>query len=170
MSFKKITACDFNKNVFNTIGNEWMLVGAKKADGSINAMTASWGGMGVVWGKNVCTVLIRPQRYTMEFVENADYITLSFFDGKYKDVLGFFGSKSGRDTDKFEKTGLTCEQYGNKSYAVKEASYNVIAKKLYSDEIKPDCFIDRELIDKWYKDKDFHTFFVCEITDILETL
>ena len=31
-----------------------------------NAMTASWGGVGELWGKYVSTIYIRPQRYTLE--------------------------------------------------------------------------------------------------------
>ena len=41
-------------------------------------MTASWGGVGIMWGKNVATAYIRPQRYTKEFVDNSEYFTLSF--------------------------------------------------------------------------------------------
>lgn len=41
-------------------------------------MTASWGGIGVIWNKNVVTVYIRPQRYTREFVDASDHFTLTF--------------------------------------------------------------------------------------------
>ena len=50
--WKKIEADQFNESPFRMIGKEWMLVTAEK-DGKVNAMTASWGGMGVMWGKNV---------------------------------------------------------------------------------------------------------------------
>lgn len=42
------------------IGKEWLLITAEK-DGKANTMTASWGGVGVLWGKNVATLYIRPQ-------------------------------------------------------------------------------------------------------------
>ena len=41
---------------------------------SLNTITASWGGFGVLWGKNVAFIFIRPQRYTKEFVENSGYL------------------------------------------------------------------------------------------------
>jgi len=46
---------------------------------SLNTITASWGGFGVLWGKNVAFIFIRPQRYTKEFVENSGYLLNQFF-------------------------------------------------------------------------------------------
>ena len=44
-------------------------------------MTASWGGLGVLWGKPVAFIFLRPTRYTKEFVDKADFI-LSGIDEK----------------------------------------------------------------------------------------
>ncbi len=66
MGFVKTDIKTIEKNVFRMIGDEWALVTAKK-DGQVNTMTVSWGGMGVLWGKEVATIYIRPQRYTKEF-------------------------------------------------------------------------------------------------------
>ena len=71
-----MTANEISKNVFDMIGKQWMLVGAAK-DGKVNAMTASWGGLGVMWGKNVAFVFIRQTRYTKEFVDNGETFSLS---------------------------------------------------------------------------------------------
>ena len=57
---------DFDQSVFRLIGKEWMLVTAKNQEGKVNTMTASWGGFGVMWGKNVAVTVLRPQRYTKE--------------------------------------------------------------------------------------------------------
>lgn len=66
--FGRIDPKELNQNVFSMIGEQWMLVTAGTAE-RCNTMTASWGGLGVLWGKPVATVYIRPQRYTLEFVE-----------------------------------------------------------------------------------------------------
>ena len=50
---EKSEADQFNESPFRMIGKEWMLVTAEK-DGKVNAMTASWGGMGVMWGQKCC--------------------------------------------------------------------------------------------------------------------
>ena len=76
-SFTKISAEEINGNFIDLIGNKWMLVTA--SDGrKTNTMTASWGGVGELWNKNVSFTFIRPTRYTYEFVENSDYYTFVF--------------------------------------------------------------------------------------------
>ena len=117
MSYKKIDVNELSLNPFKTIGKDWLLISAVK-DGKINTMTASWGSVGVIWNKNVVTVYIRPQRYTKEFVDSADYFTLTFFDG-YKKELGVLGSKSGRDSDKIREVGFNVEMINNSLYSNK---------------------------------------------------
>lgn len=85
MSFHEICAKDFENSVFHTIAKEWMLITAEKQmDGKpvANTMTASWGGLGHLWNKNVAFAFIRPQRYTKEFVDQSEYFSLCFFGGE----------------------------------------------------------------------------------------
>ena len=56
---KSIKPEELEKNVFHMIGKEWLLVTAEK-EGKVNTMTASWGGLGVMWGKNVAYIVLRP--------------------------------------------------------------------------------------------------------------
>ena len=74
---KEINIESLNKHACQMIGKEWMLVTAAK-DGEVNTMTASWGGLGVMWGKNVAFIVIRPQRYTKEFIDASDTLSLTF--------------------------------------------------------------------------------------------
>lgn len=78
MKFEKIDITKENINPFQRIGQDWMLISAER-EGKVNTMTASWGMMGVFWGKNVVTVGIRPQRFTKEFVDAGEFFTLTFF-------------------------------------------------------------------------------------------
>ncbi len=78
MSFQEVSIEELQMNPFTKIGKEWMLITAGNEE-KHNTMTASWGGVGVLWGKNVVTAYIRPQRYTKEFVDAQDVFTLSFF-------------------------------------------------------------------------------------------
>ena len=104
---------DFDQSVFRLIGKEWMLVTAKNQEGKVNTMTASWGGLGVMWGKNVAVTVLRPQRYTKEFIDQSESFTLSFYDDTFKKDLSYLGSVSGRDEDKIAKTMMgiieTCD-------------------------------------------------------------
>ncbi len=106
MAFREIDPKELTGNPFERIGSQWMLVTAGDQN-RYNTMTASWGGLGVMWGKNVAYTVIRPQRYTYEFMESNDTYTLSFYGKEYKTALNFCGSKSGRDVDKWKETGLT---------------------------------------------------------------
>lgn len=104
--FKEITHEQFEYSPFKLLDKDWMLITAEK-DGKVNTMTASWGGFGVMWNKSVVYIVIRPQRYTKEFIDHSSTFSLSFFDKSYKKQLGYLGSISGRDTDKIKNSALT---------------------------------------------------------------
>ena len=106
MGFKEMKAEELQFIPFTKIGKEWMLVTAGDEE-KHNTMTASWGAMGIMWGKNVATVYIRPQRYTKEFIDKEERFTVSFFSEEYRQALNVCGSKSGRDCDKEKEAGLT---------------------------------------------------------------
>lgn len=163
--FKNLDIHDFVLNPFDKIGNEWMLITAKN-NSKVNAMTAAWGGLGFMWGKNVSFIVIRPQRYTKEFIDNSDKFSLCFFDEKYKKTLSYFGTVSGRDEDKIAKSNLTLVDFDNVPI-FEEANLVLVCKKLYRQTILPNCFIDTSLDEKWYPIKDYHDLYVSEIEQIL---
>jgi len=163
--FKEIDINEINENVFKLIGKDWMLVTAEK-EGQVNAMTASWGGLGVIWSRNVAYVVIRPQRYTKEFIDGSDTLSLSFYDEAYRNKLNYLGSVSGRDEDKLAKAGLTRVDCDGVPY-FDEAKLVLICRKLYAQEYKPECFIDKSLDGKYYPDKDYHTMYIVEIVKAL---
>lgn len=165
MSFKEIKAEEIQFNPFTKIGNEWMLITAGSKE-KFNTMTASWGGVGVFWGKNVITTYIRPQRYTKEFIDANDTFTIAFFDDKYKKALSVCGSVSGRDTNKVEKAGLTPYAVDG-TMAFEEASMILICKKLYHGAMTPDNFEDKKADEKWYPQKDYHVMYISEIVKVL---
>ena len=143
MSFKEIKPEELQKNPFQMIGKEWLLVTAEK-DGKANTMTASWGGVGVMWGRNVAFIVIRPQRYTKEFIDASDKLSLSVLDEEYRKTLSYLGSVSGRDEDKIGKSGLTVAHTDDVPYFA-EANTVITGKKLYAQEYRPECFIDSSL-------------------------
>lgn len=164
--FKPIAPEAIQDNPFHLIGKEWMLVTAGD-DKNFNTMTASWGGVGVLWGKNVCFVFIRPSRYTYEFIEKADGLTLSFFTEEYRAALKLCGSKSGRDVDKCEETGLTPYALSNGNVAFSQARLVLNCRKLYWQDMAPSQFLDLA-IEKNYNGQDYHRMYVCEIVEALE--
>lgn len=167
MSFKEITAESLIMNPFTKIGKGWMLITAKKEE-KINTMTASWGGVGIMWGKNTATVYLRPQRYTKEFVDADDVFTISFYDEAYRKALSYCGTVSGRgEPEKIAKSGLTPCSIGG-APAFEEASMIFVCRKLYQQEMKPECFIGDKEKERWYPNKDYHTMYIAEITAVYE--
>ena len=166
MSFTTISPKEIDKNVFETIGRQWMLISAGD-EKSMNTMTASWGGLGVLWNKNVCFAFIRDSRYTLEFVDNNDFFTLSFFGGNYMKELTFCGRNSGRNTDKLKETGLIPVFDAEAPY-FEQAETVLVCKKLYKQKMNAESFIDKSLVEKNYYDNDWHEFFVGEIVKVLK--
>ena len=163
--FEKIDPKALDKNVFSLIGDQWMLITAGTKD-QCNTMTASWGGLGVLWGKPVATVYIRPQRYTLEFVEREDTFTLCFFGEEYRKALALCGSKSGRDMDKVKECGFTVATAEGAPY-FEEADLVLVCKKSYWQDMDPTHFLDPEVDGRWYPEKDYHRIFIGEIVEAL---
>src|SRR5512141_1651102 len=70
------------------------------AGGHYNTMTVGWGSLGTMWEKPLAMVVVRPVRYTYQFMEEYDTFTLSAFPPKYQRALGILGRRSGRNGDK----------------------------------------------------------------------
>ena len=153
-------------SVFTRIGSNWMLVTAENA-GRINTMTASWGGFGVIWGKKAAYIFIRPQRYTKEFLDASDTFSLSFFDNDFKKQLDYLGSVSGRNENKIKKAGLTVLNDQSAPY-FDQADTTVFCRKLYVQQFKSECFVDKQIDKELYSAKDFHTLYIGEITKVLK--
>lgn len=150
------------------ISDEWMLVtaGNVQADkGGYNTMTASWGGIGELWGKDVAFVFIRPQRHTFGFFNNNPLFTLSFFEPRFHKALEICGSQSGQDIDKAGETGITPIEFPDGSVGFKEASDIVVCKKLYTHDFDPTAFLDPS-VEACYPQKDYHRMFIGEILSV----
>lgn len=167
--FKNISPDQFDFSPFRLIGKEWMLITAEN-EGKVNSMTASWGGLGVMWGKNVAYVVIRKSRFTKKLVDAADSFSLTFFEHKkYQKTLGYMGSVSGRDEDKIEKSGLTVAHQNGVPYFA-EAKTVLLCKKLCRQYIAPESFIDDSIDGQWYSDSDYHDLYIVEVEEILQAV
>ena len=111
------------------IGEQWMLVTAD--GGAVQYHDGQLGRPGRAVGKPVATVYIRPQRYTLEFVEREDCFTLSFFGEEYRKALALCGSKSGRDVDKVKECGFTVAGAACGAPYFEEAGLVLVCKKAY---------------------------------------
>ncbi len=155
------------------IGKDWMLVSAAHSDGDVcgkdfNTMTASWGGVGVLWNRPVAFVFIRPERYTYSFTEGNEYMTLSFYDETMKDALKFCGRNSGRDFNKVAECSLTpvFEAFDSqRAVYFEEAELVLVVKKLYSDFLKEESL--PRCAKPFYAEDGLHKQYICEIVRVL---
>ena len=159
------------ENAFELIGKEWMRVAAGTPE-HFNMMTASWGGIGWLWNKPVAFVFVRPERYTYQFTEREDRMTLSFLGTDNEDmrrIMNFCGTASGRDHDKQAETGLTPVATEGGSVAFAEARLTVEGRKLFRSEMQAAHFLDKAVLERWYHDGpggSLHTVYVIEIENV----
>ena len=167
--FGRIEPTSF-EGVFDRIGKEWMLLTAaaenEKGETVVNTMTASWGGMGILWGKQVAFLFVRPQRFTNHLIEKSKRMSISFLDEEYRSALRICGTVSGAQGDKFAKAGLT-PFFREGVPMIAEARYNLVCRKLYTDVLKREGFCLPALLDN-YKAEDYHCVYVVEIEEILQ--
>lgn len=78
------------------------------AGGKCNTMSVSWGTLGIEWGRKIFTVFIRENRHTRSMLDESMEFTVSLpLDRDVREIIGYCGTHSGRDTDKFAALGLT---------------------------------------------------------------
>lgn len=162
--WKEIKPEECKDNAFTMIGKEWMLIAAGDSEKS-NAMTASWGGVGVMWGRNVAYIVVRPQRYTKEFLDTKERFTLNFLPEEYRKALNYMGTVSGRDTDKMKESGLHVTVQ-DEVPAFEESRMVLVCRKLFVQEMKEESFLQQEIVEKWYPNKDYHTLYIAEIEKV----
>lgn len=152
-------------NPFSLIGDEWMLITAGNGT-QCNTMTASWGGLGILWNLPVAFSFVRPQRYTYEFMEQEDTYSLSFLSEEYRSALRYCGSHSGRDSDKFASAGLTVFREAD-TPCIEQARLVLVCRKLHVSDFTPEQFVDPALLSH-YKANDFHRQYIGEIIRVLK--
>lgn len=154
------------ENVFTEIGTRWMLITAFDEERQrVNAMTASWGAMGILWNRPVLIAFVRPQRHTYSLLEASDSCSACFLNG-HRDALKLCGTKSGRDTDKIGESGLTPVELDG-IWGFVEAGRVLKLRKLFVSDMKKENFLDPALLSN-YPSEDYHRVYVYEIETVYE--
>ena len=132
-----------------------------------NTMTIGWGQNGLVWGLPVCTVYVRPERYTYEFMEENEYFTLSFLGKENRSIYNLCGSKSGREVDKVKETGLNSIVTERGNILFEQDRLGLECRKLFITDMKEELFLDHSVYERWYGGDHggLHRVYVAEIVD-----
>ena len=158
---------NFTLPVYESWNSSWfLLTSGDYQKGHFNCMTVAWGGFGNMWNFPIAMVVVRPTRYTFEFINQYNEFTLSAFPRQYRKALNILGTKSGRDSDKLKESGLTPEPARKVAAPVyKEANLTIECRKIYWQDFNPDQFLD-ENIHRHYELKDYHRMLYGEMLSV----
>jgi|YNPMSStandDraft_2_1061718.scaffolds.fasta_scaffold00023_24 flavin reductase (DIM6/NTAB) family NADH-FMN oxidoreductase RutF len=168
MPFRKVQPDSLNFfNVFEWIGENWMLVVGGTKD-SYNMMTASWGGFGVVWNEPVAFVLVRPSRYTYEFLLRYSNFSLVFLPPSHRNILEICGAKSGREINKMNLPNLTPFSLPSEAVGFEEAELIFSCSSNFHQPIDPKALLREDIRKAFYPQGDYHEIFIATICEIWE--
>lgn len=162
----------FRMDVCKLWSKDWLLLSAGDfAAKRYNMMTVGWGSFGVMWGKPMAMIVVRPQRFTRPLLEQYGNFTLAAFPESCRAALQFCGSKSGRDfPDKAAAAGLTaCASQSVTAPGYEEAELIVECRINYHSRFEESAMLDASVMGKWYPDNDLHEMYFGEILRVSGT-
>jgi flavin reductase (DIM6/NTAB) family NADH-FMN oxidoreductase RutF len=144
---------DLKPEIFRVFETQNALLTAGDKTGC-NPMTIGWCQLGRLWSVPVCSVYVRPERYTYEWMESRDYFTVSVLPQQHKKTtMRLCGTQSGRDVDKVRACGLTVRYGAGDAPFFEEAELVLVCKKLYVQDLDPACVLDGAVIAPFYGEK-----------------
>lgn len=171
---EKINVFDYASEILSNVEKGVLLT--TKSGEDVNTMTISWGTLGVEWAKPIFTVFVRENRFTKKNLDKNREFTINIPYGEFnKRILGYCGTKSGKDVDKIKDMGLTLEEPSSISVpGIKELPLTLECKVIYSQK-QDSKKISDENNSKFYPqdvdssfhgaNKDYHTAYYGEIVD-----
>ncbi len=164
MKLQPVEIQTMTPEIFSVFGQRNALLTAG-AEGKVNPMTIGWCQLGRLWSIPVCTVYVRPERYTYSLMEQGDYFTVSVFPEEAGDILRLCGTKSGRDMDKVAACGLTLRRGAGNAPFFDEAEWVLVCRKLYAQDLSEACVQDGTPILRHYGAQGWHRMYVGEVVE-----
>jgi len=143
--------------------NPGLLLASTKQSGQSNVMAIGWATIGIIWSKPIFVALVRPSRYTYEFIEDSKTFTVNVPDEKQRKWVGVCGSRSGRELDKFAelKIAVTPGQTVN-SVTLDACPMVYECKVLHYNDLIPGN-LDGEIEASSYGGSNYHRLYYGEI-------
>ncbi len=166
---KKIEIFDYAKEILTQL-EKGVLVTSKVED-KVNHMTIAWGNLGIEWNKKIFTIFIKESRFTKEQLDKNPEFTINIpRDRSANKILGYCGSRSGRDVNKTKELGLHLEKSENISVpGVRELPLTLECRIIYKQKQEAEK-ISYENLKKHYPEytenrlsDNFHTAYYGEI-------
>ena len=111
------------------------------------------------------TVYVKPCRYTFGFMNDNDYFTVSFYPEECRKAMAVMGTKSGRDINKDEASGLTVKPIGQ-AVTYEEAEVTFICRKIYWQDLAREN-MPGDAVERFYTEEEPHRMFIGEVVEIV---
>ena len=163
----KLHPADFKTltpEVFRVFGTLNALLTAGDRD-VCNTMTIGWCQLGRLWSIPVCTVYVRPERYTYAFMESHDYFTVCVLPLSDRQTAQVCGTKSGRDIDKIKECGLTLRRGAGDAPFFDEAEWVLVCRKLYAQDLDESCVLDERVLHHYGAKGGWHRAYTGEVVE-----
>lgn len=149
MNLRKVDVTSLAPDIFQMFATKKALLTAGDKE-KCNTMSIGWCQIGQLWDVPVCTVYVRQERYTYQFLEEKDYFTVSVMPLAHKKTIGICGTTSGRDVDKIKQCGLTLCYGENDAPFFDEAELVLVCKKAYAQDMAAEYVVDGTGMEPFY--------------------
>ncbi len=162
-NFVQISPKDLPLNIFAAAEKTTVLLAGDEK--KLNGMQVDNFLMGRLWEKDVVAIGVKPLRYTKEFIDLSPNFSINIFDDSYAEDVKYLGSYSGRDVNKMAVSRLLTSTYRGMPFYT-EAKTVILCKKIFAEEIQESSMLSKEILNKFYIFKDFHTIYIAEIEKV----
>lgn len=160
---RKIDALEYSGTILKALSGGVLMT--TKVGYKVNTMTIGWGHIGIEWGRPIFVAYVRESRYTKEMIDSNGEFTINVPLGAVdKKILGYCGTKSGRETDKIADLALHLEEPDAISVpGIRELPLTLECKVIYVQK-EDSAAVPQNIIDRYYPDvSDMHTAYYGEI-------
>lgn len=166
---KQIDAFDYAGHICKAM-RKGILLTTKSGD-QVNTMTIGWGKIGIEWNKPVFIAYVRESRCTKQLLEENGEFTVNVPYGEFDSrILGYCGSKSGRNTDKIRDMGLSLVDSDSVSVpGIKELPLTLECRVIYKQKQDLNAIPDA-LIERFYPvegDNDYRDYHIAYYGEIV---
>ena len=161
-----IAHTDYVDEMLDLLQDPGLLLASADAAGKPNAMAIGWGTIGIIWGKPMYCVLVRPSRFTFGLIEETNDFTVNVPYPEMSDIVAYCGTVSGRDHDKFAEKGLTATPGRKvKSPIIEECAVHYECQVVHKNKVIP-RELTRGILERAYPNGDFHTVYFGEVVAV----
>ena len=154
---------DYFAETMEHLRQDGLLLVTSGADGKPNVMTIGWGTLGVMWGRPVFLVLVRPSRHSYSLLEEVGEFTVNVPPLELTAAASLCGAVSGRDHDKFQEARLTpVPSREVRPPIIEECAVHYECRVVHKNDVAPGTLLPA-ILDDAYVQGDLHRVHYGEI-------